>query len=132
MNDGAVDAVPARGNSKITKVVHHQNFQGGYIVGLSVATHEPDTACGEHDHRGAIEQFFVLDGFGIITVDGVEHHVEAGDSVLVPAGVMHNVAAAPTDTKNRPYDWPFTVQCMLVVAPGHEDDPKPWEPTSAA
>lgn len=115
--------VPVKGNPNITKVVHHQNRQGGYLIGLSVATHAAGEECGEHNHRGAVEQFFVLDGLGIITVDGVEHKVQPHDSVLVPAGAMHNVAAAPFG--------PLVIQCMTVVAPGHEHDSQPWLPTSA-
>ncbi len=114
--------VPVKGNPNITKIVHHENFQGGYLVGLSVATHAAGEECGKHNHRGAVEQFFVLEGFGVITIDGVEHKVQPGDSVLVPVGATHNVTAAPFA--------PFAVQCMLVIAPGHEDDPTPWAPTS--
>ena len=120
-NDGELKSLPVRGgNGKITKVVHHQNFETkGHLIGLSVATHQPGASCDEHNHRGADEQFYVLSGKGVITIDGVKHTVQVGDSVFVPAGAMHIVSADPNSA-------PFVVQCILVRAPGHESDDMPW------
>lgn len=117
----------------ITKVVHHENLEsGGYVIGHSVATHQPGSACPKHNHRSADELFQVLDGFGVITVNGQEYYVQTGDSVYVPARTQHQVAAAPAnDGEGRISRKPFVVLCILVTAPGHEGDRQPWLPTSA-
>lgn len=128
MKSTDVEPVPVKGNPNITKLVHYENFAGGYLVGMSIASHQPGEACGEHSHRGAIEQFYVLGGYGIITIDGEKHYVQTGDSVLVPAGAVHDVQAAPREDSelNTISTSPFVVQCVLVVAPGHEGDGTPW------
>lgn len=117
-------AIPTRGNPRITKQVHFENFAGGRIVGISTATHPHDESCGSHNHRGVDEIFIVVSGRGIIEVGSALHYVSPGDSVTVPAGIMHNVTTA------RLSDGPFVVHCITVVAVGHEDDPQPWLPTS--
>lgn len=52
---------------------------------------------GRHRHAPA-EIYYVLDGQGLVFLDGVEHPVRAGSSVFVPGEVEHglrNVADAP-------------------------------------
>ncbi len=122
---GALPVQPGK-VAGISKMVHHENFaSGGYVVGHSVATHQPGVTTPEHNHRGADELFQVLSGYGIITVNGTTHYVQTGDSVYVPAGVMHKVAAAPNRVKL------FTVLSVVTIAPGHEKDRQPLLPTSA-
>lgn len=41
-------------------------------------------------HDGELAFAFVLDGAVTLTVDGVDHRLEAADSVTVPAGVTHS------------------------------------------
>ena len=114
---------PVKGNPRITKIVYFENFAGGHVVGMSVATHEPGAACGDHNHRGVDEHFFVLEGAGVIIVSGRSHKVTKGDFVLVPAGAMHNVIASSRSM--------LKIKCMTVVARGHEGDLEPWKSTSA-
>lgn len=42
-------------------------------------------------HQMAVEMFFVLKGEGIATCDGKTAHIQAGDSLLVPATGTHEV-----------------------------------------
>lgn len=42
-----------------------------------------------HYHRVATELYYVLDGQGIVVLDGVEHKVEKGSVVHIPPGVVH-------------------------------------------
>ncbi len=43
----------------------------------------------EHFHRVATELYYVLDGEGIVRLDGVEHPVRKGSLVHIPPGVVH-------------------------------------------
>lgn len=99
------------------------DFAGGHTVGASIAVHPYGVACGRHTHRGAAEQFFVLDGEGIVEVGDDMHEVRAGSLIVVPPGVPHNVIG----TSDQP---PLRLFYTLTVAPGHESDPEPWLPVA--
>jgi mannose-6-phosphate isomerase-like protein (cupin superfamily) len=47
-----------------------------------------DGAC-EHYHRRATELYYVLEGAGIVLLDGVEQPVTKGSLVHIPPGVVH-------------------------------------------
>lgn len=113
---------PVRGNDALTKKTVFSNFAGGYLVGASIAFHPAGEGCDTHNHRGAVELFTVIAGEGVIEVDGVVYEVVAQDTVLVPVGAKHKLTGTSTEV-------PFTVACVFVVAPGHEDDTQPWRPT---
>jgi len=42
-----------------------------------------------HHHKRATELYYVLDGGGAISLDGVEHEVRKGSIVHIPPGVVH-------------------------------------------
>lgn len=42
-----------------------------------------------HFHRVATELYYVLDGGGTVSLDGVEHEVRTGSIVHIPPGVIH-------------------------------------------
>jgi len=42
-----------------------------------------------HFHREAAELYYVLDGDGVITLDGIDHRIEPGSMVHIPPGVVH-------------------------------------------
>lgn len=112
----------ARNNSSVSTLTYFQNFAGGYLVSTSCASFEVGAACGEHDHRGIVEMFYVLSGRGVIVLDGVAHELSTGDCVVVPPGVRHNVHGKSKGSK-------FRTLCVTVVVPGHEADPTPWKAT---
>jgi mannose-6-phosphate isomerase-like protein (cupin superfamily) len=114
----------ARNNPAITTAAYFSNFAAGHLVGTSIASHPAGEECGSHNHRGAVEQFMVIGGRGIIEVDGVRHEVGVEDCVVVPVGATHNLIGVSRDE-------PFRVVCTFVMAPGHEDDTTPWKATSA-
>lgn len=43
-----------------------------------------------HFHKVATELYYVLEGCGAVTVDGVEHEVRKGSLVHIPPGVVHS------------------------------------------
>jgi mannose-6-phosphate isomerase-like protein (cupin superfamily) len=45
-----------------------------------------------HFHRVATELYYVLQGSGTVTLDGVEHDVFPGSMIHIPAGVIHSAA----------------------------------------
>jgi mannose-6-phosphate isomerase-like protein (cupin superfamily) len=43
----------------------------------------------EHYHKRSTELYYVLEGEGTVTLDGVEHPVRKGSIVHIPPGVVH-------------------------------------------
>ena len=43
----------------------------------------------EHFHKIGTELYYVLDGEGVVVLDGVEHPVRVGSLVHIPPGVVH-------------------------------------------
>jgi mannose-6-phosphate isomerase-like protein (cupin superfamily) len=43
-----------------------------------------------HFHKVATELYYVLEGGGSVTLDGVEHEVQKGSLVHIPPGVVHS------------------------------------------
>lgn len=117
------DLVPgeARHNPRIKRLMFFSDFAGGHTVGASIATHPKGVACGRHTHRGATEQFLVLEGEGIVEVGDDAHEVRVGSLIVVPPGVVHNVIGMSDQPELQLF-------YILTVAPGHEADLKPWLP----
>jgi len=42
-----------------------------------------------HYHKRATELYYVLDGDGVLLLDGVEHAMRTGSVALIPPGVVH-------------------------------------------
>ncbi|MFN8635402.1 MAG: cupin domain-containing protein [Chloroflexota bacterium] len=60
----------------------------------------PGATEGSHTHEGerALEEiYYVLQGRGVVTVEGEEVAVGPGDAVLVPPGVDHGLVNAGTE-----------------------------------
>jgi mannose-6-phosphate isomerase-like protein (cupin superfamily) len=61
-------------------------------VGISVWELEPGTSEGHHAHGGdeELEEIYCfLEGEGVMSVDGKDVPIVAGDSIMVPPGVDH-------------------------------------------
>ena len=43
----------------------------------------------EHYHKRATELYYVLEGEGVVRLDGVDHPVRPGSMVHIPPGVVH-------------------------------------------
>lgn len=61
-----------------------------------------------HVHQGFEECIYLLSGRGTSTVDGVEHPLEAGDTVLVAPGEFHMM--------RNTGDEPLMLLCFFPVA----------------
>src|SRR6476469_2778483 len=42
-----------------------------------------------HYHKRSTELYYVLDGGGVVTLDGTDHPVEKGSLVHIPTGIIH-------------------------------------------
>ena len=52
---------------------------------------EPGVSIGPHTHSGDEEVYVILEGRGVMTVDGREHPVQAGDLCVTRDGRSHSL-----------------------------------------
>ena len=50
-------------------------------------------ATDRHYHRVSEELYYLLEGSGIMEIDGVEKEVISGDAILIPPGAWHQIRA---------------------------------------
>lgn len=107
-----VSAYVTRDGSQIRELMH-PDVQGSCNQSLAEAT--VPVGCETHLHRHVIteEIYHILSGNGRVRVGGDESPVEAGDTVLIPAGTPHNIR----NTGNN--DLVFLCSCSPAYS--HED-----------
>lgn len=62
---------------------------------LAEATLAPGQSTERHYHRESEEIYFLLEGGGLLEVDGETREVVPGDAVLIPPGARHALRAGP-------------------------------------
>jgi len=60
---------------------------------LAEATLAAGGATERHYHRVSEELYYLLEGSGMMEIDGVENAVTPGDAILIPAGTWHQIRA---------------------------------------
>lgn len=78
---------------------------------LAEASLPAGAATERHHHKLSEEIYFMLDGEGVMEIDGQEREVGPGDAILIPPGAWHQITAS---TAIR-----FLCCCAPVYA--HED-----------
>lgn len=63
---------------------------------LAEATVPAGGSTERHYHRRSEEFYFLLEGDGIMEIDGETRTVVPGDAVLIPAGAWHQITASST------------------------------------
>jgi quercetin dioxygenase-like cupin family protein len=99
-------AALAQGGIKRTEL-QKVEFPDGYNTITDLAEVQPGGSAGRHTHPG-IETGYVLEGEVDLIMEGKpDQHLKAGDSYLIPAGVVH-------DPKTHG-DRPLKVLAVFVV-----------------
>ena len=63
---------------------------------LAEATVPAGGATQRHYHKLSEEFYFILEGSGLIEIDGDERKISHGDAILIPPGAWHQITAADT------------------------------------
>ena len=66
---------------------------------LAEATVPAGGATERHYHKLSEEFYYILEGSGMIEIDGESKHVSAGDAILIPANAWHQIMAADDTLK---------------------------------
>jgi len=70
----------------------------------SVMTFQPGDSIGPHPHTGEGESYLILEGEAVVTEDGVDYLLHAGDAEYCSDGHVHAVA----NQSDRP-------MCLLAI-----------------
>jgi mannose-6-phosphate isomerase-like protein (cupin superfamily) len=60
---------------------------------LAEATIPARGATERHYHQLSEEFYYILEGTGIMEIDGQDREVRAGDAILIPSGKWHQITA---------------------------------------
>ncbi len=82
-----LEPFPSEDGSEIREY-HHTPAQS-----LAESTLQPGQRTDRHYHRVAEEIYLILEGSGVVEVDGEERPVVPGDAVLIPPGAWHQLTA---------------------------------------
>lgn len=72
----------------------------GGEMGLDIIEMQPTTEFPLHTHEGS-HILYILEGEGMVHIEGVDYVVDTGDSVFVPAVFPHGVKTSPRN--NQPF-----------------------------
>lgn len=61
---------------------------------LAEASLPPGTATERHYHKKSEEIYYILEGTGVMELDGETREVVPGDAILIPPGSWHQITAA--------------------------------------
>lgn len=67
------------------------NVAEGEFLFAGLNSFEPGQEHAPHAHEGQDKLYLVLEGAGIVTIDGKEEQLSAGDAAFAPSGVMHSI-----------------------------------------
>ena len=79
---------------------------------LAEATLPPRGATERHYHRRAEEIYFIVEGTGLMELDGDEREVRPGDAILIPPGAWHRIEATGEEG----------LRLLCCCAPGYRHD----------
>ncbi|NRA37507.1 MAG: cupin domain-containing protein [Planctomycetes bacterium] len=74
-----------------TGVLDHQDPGGEILHFIHDDVLPPGTSIGIHQHTDETEYYYIISGNGVMTLDGVEHAVSAGDITAVYPGGSHGL-----------------------------------------
>ncbi|MES2708785.1 MAG: cupin domain-containing protein [Verrucomicrobiota bacterium] len=80
---------------------------------LAEATLPPGGSTQRHCHRVSEELYFLLEGAGLMEIDGGTREVGPGDAILIPAGAWHQITAASAA--------PLRFLCCCAPPYSHDD-----------
>ena len=88
---------PTKGSLSF-RTLFSREASGTNTLTTGVADLGPGEWLGRHRHDST-EVYYLIEGRGVVMLDGIEHPVSAGSSVFIPGGTEHGIrnvdAAAP-------------------------------------
>jgi mannose-6-phosphate isomerase-like protein (cupin superfamily) len=80
---------PGHFGGALSKALVGPQNAGSSLVDFRISRYAPNAYVEEHMHKVQEQIYYVLEGEGILVVDGTEHLMRPHDYVYVPPGVRH-------------------------------------------
>jgi mannose-6-phosphate isomerase-like protein (cupin superfamily) len=81
---------PGHFGGALSKELVGPNRSGTDRVDFRISRYAPNAHVADHVHKVQEQIYYVLEGEGILTLDGTGHLMHAHDYVYVPPGVRHS------------------------------------------
>jgi mannose-6-phosphate isomerase-like protein (cupin superfamily) len=82
---------PGHSPGAISKMLVRPETVGSRLVDFRLSTYQPLSYVEPHRHRVQEQIYHVLEGDGLMELDGVRRVVHPGDFVFIPPGVEHAI-----------------------------------------
>ncbi len=105
---------PGHFGGALSKALVDAANSGSRRLDFRISRYAPMAYVQEHAHKIQEQVYYVLEGEGILTLDGKEHLMRAHDYVYVPPGVRHSFTNTGTDGL-----------VFIVVTTPADDEPQP-------
>jgi mannose-6-phosphate isomerase-like protein (cupin superfamily) len=84
---------PGHFGGALSKELVPKSLVGAAKLDVRISHYQPMAYVQSHVHTVQEQVYYVLEGEGMLDVDGVEHLMHAHDFVWVPVGVHHAITA---------------------------------------
>lgn len=88
------------------------NVNGARYMEIALGDIERHKGSPAHAHPDLEQAVYILEGEAIAGIDGVDHHVRAGDMMFFPAKVFHSIKVISDK-----------VRLLVIYAPPYGEDP---------
>jgi len=109
------DQLPGHYEGALSKLLVHPDSVGSRLLDHRISTYQPKAYVDSHTHRVQEQVYHVLDGEGVIYLDGRAQVIRRHDVVFIPPGVehaLHNTGLTP-------------LTFLVITTPVSDDEPNP-------
>lgn len=82
---------PGHFGGALSKALVHPDTTGSNLMDYRISTYEPMAYVEEHVHKVQEQVYHVLDGEGLMNIDGEKTLVKQHDVIFIPPGVRHGI-----------------------------------------
>jgi mannose-6-phosphate isomerase-like protein (cupin superfamily) len=82
---------PGHSPGAISKMLVRPETAGSRLVDFRISTYQPMSYVEPHAHKVQEQIYHVLDGEGLMELDGERRVVRCGDFIFIPPGVEHAI-----------------------------------------
>jgi len=82
---------PGHFGSALSKALVHPETTGSRLIDYRISTYQPMAYVQRHEHKIQEQVYHVLDGEGLMEIDGKKTVVRKNDVIFLPPGVPHGI-----------------------------------------
>jgi len=82
---------PGHFGGALSKALVHPETTGSTLVDYRISTYAPMAFVEVHVHKVQEQVYHVLDGTGLMEIDGVKTQVKEQDVIFIPPGIKHGI-----------------------------------------